>query len=130
MLTRRVTNLYNRGLRRHGLTIGQMNILVVVIRLGHANQQDVCQALHLEKSTVSRDLARMCAQGWLSKARGGDGRATVLRSTPAGERVLEKAYPAWREAQRRTGAMLGKQGLAFLRRLADPRQARHARDST
>ena len=40
-----------------------MNILVAVSHWGQVNQQTVCQALHLDKSTLSRDLARMRAQG-------------------------------------------------------------------
>ena len=97
ILTRRVTSIYNRELRPYGLTIGQMNILVMTIRRDLTTQQDLGQALHLEKSTLSRDLARMCAQGWLSKSRSDDGRATILRVTTTGERLLGKAFPAWRE---------------------------------
>jgi DNA-binding MarR family transcriptional regulator len=120
ILTRRVTSIYNRELRPHGLTIGQMNILVMAFRRAPVTQQDLGRALHLEKSTLSRDLARMCAQGWVSKARGDDERATILRVTTTGQRLLEKAFPAWREAQRKTRPLLGERGVASLRRLADP----------
>ena len=123
ILTRRVTSIYNRELRPHGLTIGQMNILVMTFRRAPVAQQDLGLALHLEKSTLSRDLARMCAQGWVSKARGKDERATILRVTPTGERLLEEAFPAWREAQRKTRPLLGERGVASLRRLADPRRS-------
>ena len=58
LLTRAVTKIYNRALRPHGLTISQMNILVAASYIGQAKQQDICQALHLEKSTLSRDLAQ------------------------------------------------------------------------
>jgi DNA-binding MarR family transcriptional regulator len=126
ILTRRVTSIYDRELRPHGLTIGQMNILVMAFRRAPVTQQDLGQALHLEKSTLSRDLARMCAQGWVSKARGDDGRATILRVTPTGQRLLEKAFPAWREAQRKTRPLLGEGGVASLRRLADPGRAARA----
>jgi DNA-binding MarR family transcriptional regulator len=126
VLTRRVTSIYNHELRPYGLTIGQMNILVMAFRRAPVTQQDLGQALHLEKSTLSRDLARMCAQGWVSKARGDDGRATILRVTPTGQRLLEKAFPAWREAQRKTRPLLGEGGVASLRRLADPGRAARA----
>ena len=116
--------IYNRELRPHGLTIAQMNILVVAYRRGGARQQDVCQLLHLEKSTLSRDVARMCARGWVSKDRGEGGRATILRVTTVGQRMLEKAFPAWREAQRKARAMLGTAGVDSVHRLADPRRPR------
>jgi DNA-binding MarR family transcriptional regulator len=87
LLTRRVTSIYSRELRPHGLTIGQMNILVVAFRLQPATQQEVSRALHLEKSTVSRDAGRMCDRGWLIRTRN-DGRAAHLVVTAVGQRLL------------------------------------------
>jgi MarR family len=67
LLARQATSIYNRELRPHGLTIGQMNILVVVFRLQEATQHEVSRALHLEKSTVSGDVGGMCDQGWMTR---------------------------------------------------------------
>jgi DNA-binding MarR family transcriptional regulator len=114
LLTRAVTKLYNKALRPHGLTVGQMNILVAVSHLGPVNQQRVCQALHLDKSTLSRDLARMRAQGWISAAPGVPGRAALLRITPAGSALLEQAFPAWQRAQEEARSLLGGVAAAAL----------------
>jgi DNA-binding MarR family transcriptional regulator len=121
LLTRRVTSIYNRELRPHGLTIGQMNILVVAFRLQAATQQEVSRALHLEKSTVSRDVGRMCDRGWLIRTRN-DSRAARLVVTAAGQQLLQKAFPAWGAAQKKSSVLLGSAGVASLRRLADPRR--------
>lgn len=126
LLARAVTKLYNRELRPHGLTISQMNILVAASYLGRVKQQDVGRALHLEKSTLSRDLARMRAQGWVIEGPGDDGRTTTLSVTTAGRRLLEKVFPAWRRAQKETRAMLGEEGTASLDRLAKVVRARGA----
>jgi DNA-binding MarR family transcriptional regulator len=120
LLSRRVTSIYNRELRPHGLTIEQMNILVVAFRLENGTQQDVSRALHLEKSTVSRDVSRMCDRGWMMRRR--DDRGARLVVTAAGQRLLHKTFPAWLAAQRKSGALLGAAGVASLRRLADPRR--------
>lgn len=114
LLTRAVTKLYNKALRPHGLTISQMNILVAVSHLGQVNQQRVCQALHLDKSTLSRDLARMRAQGWIDAAPAADGRAMLLRLTPAGRALLEHASPAWQQAQDKAKVLLGDMAAAVL----------------
>jgi len=114
LLTRAVTKLYNQALRPHGLTISQMSILVAVSHLGLVNQQAVCQALHLDKSTLSRDLARMRAQGWIDAALGADGRVTHLRITPAGRARLEQAFPAWQQAQEKARVLLGEMAAASL----------------
>jgi DNA-binding MarR family transcriptional regulator len=121
LLTRRITSIYNRELRPHGLTIQQMNVLVVVFRLQEATQQEVSRALHLEKSTVSRDVGRMCDRGWLIRTRN-DRRAARLVVTPAGQRLLHTTFPAWVAAQKESSALLGSAAVASLRRLADLRR--------
>lgn len=118
ILSRRVTRIYNQALRPYGLMVSQMNILVAVSCLGEARQQEVCQALHLEKSTLSRDVGRMRSQGWLEEVPGEDGRTALLRITPAGKRLLEKATPAWQRAQEEATALLGERQVATLSRAA------------
>ncbi len=116
MLSRGVTRIYNQALRPYGLMVSQMNILVAVSCLGEARQQEVCQALHLEKSTLSRDVGRMRSQGWLEEIRSADGRASLLRITRAGKRLLEKAAPAWQRAQEQATALLGEREVAAIGR--------------
>ena len=116
MLSRAVTRIYNQALRPYGLTVSQMNILVAISCLGEARQQDVCQALHLEKSTLSRDVARMRSQGWLDDVPGEDGRTALLRITPVGRKLLEQAIPAWQQAQEQVTALLGEREVRTLGR--------------
>ena len=118
MLTRAVTKIYNRELRPHGLTVSQMNILVAASYLGQAKQQDICQALHLEKSTLSRDLARMRERGWVTESPSDDGRSSLLRVTAQGGKLLQRAIPAWRQAQQQAAALLADRDIAALDRAA------------
>jgi DNA-binding MarR family transcriptional regulator len=118
LLTRAVTKIYNRALRPYGLTVSQMNILVAASYIGQAKQQDICQALHLEKSTLSRDLARMRERGWVAEAPGDDGRSSLLRVTALGEKLLQRAFPAWRQAQQQAAELLGERDIAALGRAA------------
>jgi DNA-binding MarR family transcriptional regulator len=118
MLSRAVTRIYNQALRPYGLTTSQMNILVAVSCLGEAKQQDVCQALHLEKSTLSRDVVRMRSQGWLDTVPGEDGRTALLRITPVGRKLVEQAIPAWQQAQEQATALLGESEVRTLGRAA------------
>jgi DNA-binding MarR family transcriptional regulator len=116
LLTRAVTRIYNQALRHHGLTVSQMNILVAAFYLGQAKQQDICQALHLEKSTLSRDLARMRERGWITETPGDDGRSSLLRVTAQGGKLLQKAIPAWQQAQQEATALLGEREITALGR--------------
>lgn len=98
LLTRIATNVYDDALRSFGLRISQGNILVAVAASGPLRAVDLAAILHLEKSTLSRDLQRMVAHGWIS-SESGEGNSLLLSATPAGVELLEKIRPAWREAQ-------------------------------
>ena len=74
--------------------------------------------MHLEKSTLSRDLERMRANGWVESLPGDDARTSLLRVTPAGRKLLEKSAPAWRQAQQEAEDLLGKEHSASLGRAA------------
>jgi DNA-binding MarR family transcriptional regulator len=119
LLTRAVTRLYNRLLRLYALTISQMNILVAISSLGEARQADVCRILDLEKSTLSRDLARLRDRGWVDSVPGEDSRIVRLKLTALGRRLLERATPAWEEGQRQATALLGSAEIAAFGRAAE-----------
>ena len=116
LLTRAVSRLYNKALRPYGLTISQMNILVAVSYLGKSNHLQVCQALSLDNSTLSRDVGRMLEKGWLASIAGDDGRASVLHVSGAGRKLLGRAGPAWQQAQQQAKALLGEAAVASLAR--------------
>jgi DNA-binding MarR family transcriptional regulator len=107
MLNRVVTNIYDDAFRPLDLKVSQMNILVAAAKLGTARPSDVCEHLHLDVSTLSRNVERMKARGWLEVVPAEDGRSQPFRLTPQGRRLLEKAMPAWSEAQERVKKVLG-----------------------
>jgi DNA-binding MarR family transcriptional regulator len=115
-LNRVVTNLYDDALRPLGLTIGQLNLLVVTAKLGLAQPAMVCDLLQLDTSTLSRNVERMRANGWLEAVPGEDARTQPFRLTTRGRKLLERAAPAWEQAQRRATEALGDEGVT---RLAD-----------
>ena len=114
MLNRVVTNLYDDALRPLGLKVSQLNVLVVVAKLGLARPAQVCDILQLDTSTLSRNVDRMRAKGWLEVVPGEDARTQPFRLTPQGKRLIEKAVPAWEKAQRQAEELLGADGVALL----------------
>jgi DNA-binding MarR family transcriptional regulator len=114
LLNRVVTNLYDNALRPLGLKVSQLNILVVTAKLGLAQPAKVCAILHLDTSTLSRNVERMRAKGWLEAVPGEDARTQPFRLTTQGKRLLERAVPAWEVAQREAEELLGKEGIALL----------------
>ena len=114
LLNRVVTNLYDDALRPLGLKVSQLNILVVTARLGLARPAQVCDILQLDASTLSRNVKPLHAHGWLQVVPEEDARAQPFRLTPKGKRLIEKAVPAWKEAQRQATELLGDEGIALL----------------
>lgn len=108
MLNRVVTNIYDDALRPLGVKASQMNILVVAARMEVARPAEVCERLHLDVSTLSRNVERMKTRGWLEVLPDEDGRAQPFQLTDAGSRLLEKTAPAWKKAQRQAKALLGE----------------------
>ena len=107
MLNRVITNIYDDALRSLDLKVSQMNILVAAGKMGTARPIEVCHHLHLDVSTLSRNVERMKARGWLEVVPDEDGRSQPFRLTPQGRKLLEKAVPAWSEAQQQVRKFLG-----------------------
>ena len=107
MLNRVITNIYDDALRPLDLKVSQMNILVAAAKLGTARPIEVCEHLHLDVSTLSRNVERMKARGWLEVVPDEDGRSQPFRLTREGRKLLEKAIPAWSEAQQQVKKVLG-----------------------
>ncbi len=107
MLNRVITNIYDDALRSLDLKVSQMNILVAAARMGTARPIEVCEYLHLDVSTLSRNVERMKARGWLEVVPDEDGRSQPFRLTPPGRKLLEQAIPAWSEAQQQVKKVLG-----------------------
>ena len=118
LLNRVVTSSYDDALRPLGLKVSQLNILILTARLGLARPAQVCEILQLDASTLSRNVKPLQAHGWLKVVSEEDARAQPFRLTPQGKRLIEKAVPAWEEAQRRAGELLGDEGIALLDRAA------------
>ena len=107
MLNRIVTNIYDDALRPLDLKVSQMNILVAAAKMRTARPVEVCEHLHLDVSTLSRNVERMKSRGWLEVVPDEDGRSQPFRLTSQGRKLLEKAIPAWSEAQHQLQKLLG-----------------------
>ena len=115
LLNRVVTKMYDDALRPLGIKTSQLNILVVTARLDLAPPAEISKRLKMEISTVSRNVERMRAKGWIEVLDDEqDGRAHQFRLSPKGRRLLEKAKPAWEKAQEELTTLLGRTGVTAL----------------
>src|SRR3954451_25411837 len=107
MMNRVITNIYDDALRPLDLKVSQMNILVAAAKVGTARPIEVCEYLHLDVSTLSRNVERMKARGWLEVVPDEDGRSQPFQLTARGRKLLDRAVPAWAGAQREVTDVLG-----------------------
>ena len=106
-MSRVVSRIYDEELRGLGLKMSQLNVLVFAVLNPGAKAVEIGQGLHLEKSTLSRNLARMSERGWLTTDDG-------VSATAEGERLLGEAAPRWKRAQARIRSELGADAAAAL----------------
>ena len=118
MANRVITRVYDDALRPLGLTVTQLSMLVVAEDRGLIRQSEVGAQLQLDDSTLSRNLQRMRANGWLEEAVESDARVNTHRLTDSGRALLERVMPAWRDAQQRAHELLGEAGIQALHRFA------------
>ena len=115
-----ITRLYDRALRAEGVTAGQVIILVVIARLDLARPVEICNRLKMDHSTVSRNVERMQARGWIEVVDDKeDARAHQLRLSAEGRRLLESVQPIWGKVQQTVKDRLGRDGVAALVKAAE-----------
>jgi DNA-binding MarR family transcriptional regulator len=114
MLNRVITNIYDDALRPLGVKTSQLNILVATAHAGLAKPAEVCHTLQLDTSTLSRNVERMKANGWLEVVPDEDGRAQPFRLTAKGKKLVARAKPAWEMAQKKATELLGGDAIGVI----------------
>jgi len=115
--SRAVTQLYEQALRPLGLRATQFTILQALSRAGEVSQGQLGEMLAMDSTSLTRTLAIMRRQGWITERRGEDRRERWLRLANAGEMRLRRALPAWAKAQSRLRRQLGDQAWDSLLQL-------------
>lgn len=106
--SRAVTRLYDDELRTVGIRTTQYTLLRVVSRLREVRQGALESLIHIDQTTLTRNLRPLVNAGWLAVRKGEDQREKLVSITKAGEAKLAKAHPAWERAQNRMQALLPK----------------------
>ena len=116
LLSRVITGIYDDALSEVGLKVSQFSVLSAIANGGSARPAELAKLLAMDESTLSRNVARMCARGWLHLESGdGDRRSHQITVTDKGLALLRKSYPAWQKAQNQASQRLGPEGVAYLK---------------
>jgi DNA-binding MarR family transcriptional regulator len=114
-LNRMVTAIYDGALASVGLKTSQFSVLVAVANRDQARPSQLTKLLQMDESTLSRNVERMCARGWLRLERDDDRRSHLIEVTDKGKALIRKCLPAWQQAQEEVTQRLGADSVSALR---------------
>src|SRR3954463_3177636 len=120
LISRVLTGIYDEELRPFGINSPQFALLVVIFEIEPATRAEIGRYHHQDRSTLTRNLKIIISEGWAEEIQdeaGGRGRPIVL--TKAGKDLLREAAPAWRVAQTKAKALLGKDGVIAVTDIAN-----------
>ena len=114
MASRTLTNLYDKHLAGTSINSGQFSILVKISILGAPTLNMLAEDLNLKSSTISRALAPLERDGFISMAPGMDKRTRCVKLTEKGKGTIEKCLPRWNKAQEKLLSQLDEAEIIHL----------------
>lgn len=120
LVSRVVTSIYDEALRPFGLNSPQYALLVVIHTIGPATRAEIGRFHQQERSTLTRNLQIMLAEGWIEEvASTAGGRGRPMGLSKQGIELLHRVETPWREAQAKTRAVLGDAGIVAISEIAN-----------
>ncbi len=107
--SRVITQHFDEILKPSGLLVTQFTILAAVAIAKSATINELAEMLVMDRTTLTRNLKPLEREGWLKSEPGQDQRTRIIALTEAGEAVLGKALPLWKQAQSMVEKTLGQQ---------------------
>jgi DNA-binding MarR family transcriptional regulator len=112
---RKITRVYDFLMQESGIRATQFTILSQLMLRGEMPVGNLAGILGIERTTLTRNLALLEGERWISTKPGEDPRARIIAITAQGRSVVRRAFPYWSKAQGRIGKMLGADGQAALK---------------
>jgi len=118
-LSRLITNIYDEALRPFGVNAPQFSLLVLIAKFGPASRAEIGRANYQDRSTLTRNLALLLAEGWVQEIKTDGGRSRPIELSSKGRQLLISAAPAWRQAQVEARKLIGDDAAASILRVVD-----------
>jgi DNA-binding MarR family transcriptional regulator len=112
---RKITRLYDSHMQQSGIRATQFTILSQLMLRGAMPVGKLAGILGMERTTLTRNLALLETQKWISTKPGEDPRARMIAITVQGRGVVRRTFPFWSKAQAEAGKLLGADGQAALK---------------
>jgi DNA-binding MarR family transcriptional regulator len=113
-VSRLITHFYDAEVRRFGLRPTQMSILGPLQAKSGWSMAELSDWLGMERTTLLRNLQPLRRDGLVRVTGGGRGGHVKVEITDKGQKALAEMLPAWRSAQEKTIAALGKERWSMI----------------
>ena len=107
-VSRVITQFFDAEVRRHGVRPTQTPILGALQAKSGWSMAELSDWLGMDRTTLLRNLRPLQRDGLVRAKGGGRGGHVELEITAKGRATLAKTVPAWRSAQEKVVAILGK----------------------
>lgn len=111
---RAVSQIFDRAIADSGLKSTQFMLLNGVSLTDGASISALAEAMVMDRTTLTRNLAPLERDGLVAIVAGSDRRTRSVEITARGRRLLDKTLPLWHSAQRRLTRALGAADAARL----------------
>ena len=118
-LSRLVTNTYDQALKSFGVNAPQFSLLVLISKFGPASRAEIGRVNYQDRSTLTRNLALLLAEGWVRETPTEGGRSRPIEISTKGRQLLALAAPAWRDAQAEVRTLIGEEAAAKIVSVVD-----------
>lgn len=119
---------WSAALREHGINPRQFSIMALLAHDPGLSQAEIGRRVMITPQSVGESLANLLESGWITRDAVEAGRAATPGLTPAGRRLLARAYPVVEAHQEKVFSVLTKtersQLTRMLRKLAPSRPTR------
>jgi DNA-binding MarR family transcriptional regulator len=106
--SRQISAFFDDAMADCGVRGTQFSLLTALAVGGKMPLTRLADALALDRTTLTRNLAPLEREGLVASLPSADGRVRTVALTPRGQQALERALPKWEGAQRRVVAALGE----------------------
>ena len=106
---------YDSLMQESGIRATQFTILSQLMLRGEMPVGKLAGFLGMERTTLTRNLALLETQKWISTRPGEDPRARMIAITAQGRGIVRRSFPYWAKAQAEAGKLLGADGQAALK---------------
>ena len=112
---RKITRLFDAVMRESGIRATQFTILSQLMLRGEMPVGRLAGFLGMERTTLTRNLALLEGERWISTKPGEDPRARMIAITAQGRGIVRRTFPFWSKAQGEVGKRLGADGQSALK---------------